>query len=215
MNPDLSALVSARLCHDLVSPLGAVGNGIELMEMNAGSRSKAEFALISDSLDTALGKLRFLRIAFGPADPGARQSLEEAGAISAAAFQGRFAVAWDREVADIPRQMAKVIYLALLCLEKSLPQGGTVVVRASEDTAELTVEGRRTAASPELWAHVLEGQPPPRIGPDAVQFVLLRACLEVEGGRIEARFSEAGASLRLAVPQEAPSAVAASETLSP
>jgi histidine phosphotransferase ChpT len=202
--PDLSALVSARLCHDLVSPLGAIGNGIELMQMTGAGRSNAEFALISDSLDNALGKLRFLRVAFGPADAAARQSIEEAGAVSAAAFQGRFAVTWITEAADMPRPIAKAIYLALLCLEKSLPLGGTVEVHAGEDSAGLTVEGRRTAAPPELWAHVLEGRPLPPVGSDAVQFVLLRACLKEAGGRIEASFGETGASLRLAVPAVAP-----------
>jgi histidine phosphotransferase ChpT len=204
MTPDLSALVSSRLCHDLVSPLGAIGNGIELMQMTGNGRSKAEFALISDSLDNALGKLRFLRVAFGPADSVARQSFEEAGQITTAAFQGRFAVTWNATAHDMPRALAKALYLSLLCLEKSLPLGGTVEVRADEETAELRVEGRRTAPPPQLWAHVLEGRPLPPIGSDAVQFVLLRLALEAADGALEARFDESAAALRLRVPAPAP-----------
>lgn len=204
MNADLSALVAARLCHDLVSPLGAIGNGIELMQMTASGRGKAEFALISDSLDNALGKLRFLRVAFGPAEPTARQSLEEAAAITAAAFQGRFAVTWGAATGDMPRPLARTLYLALLCLERSLPLGGTVLVEVRDDSASLTVEGRRTAAPPELWAHVLEGRPLPPVGSEAVQFVLLRAALEAADGVLDARFTETGATLALRVPAPAP-----------
>jgi histidine phosphotransferase ChpT len=204
MTADLSALVAARLCHDLVSPLGAIGNGIELMQMSGNARGRAEFALVSDSLDNAIGKLKFLRVAFGPADAQARQSFEEASAITTAAFQGRFAVEWVSAVRDIPRPLAKTLYLALLCLEKSLPLGGTVRVSADEERAEMRVEGRRTAAPPELWAHVTDGRPLPPVGSDAVQFVLLRAALEQSGGMIEVGFEESGAALRLAVPAPTP-----------
>lgn len=204
MTADLSALVAARLCHDLVSPLGAIGNGIELMQMAGTGRSRAEFALISDSLENAIGKLKFLRVAFGPADAQARQSVEEATAITSAAFQGRFAVDWLGAGHDIPRPLAKTLYLALLCLEKSLPLGGTVRVRIEEDRAEMAVEGRRTAAPPELWAHVTDGRPLPPVGSEAVQFVLLRAALEGAGGTVEVRFEEAGAALRIALPAPAP-----------
>src|SRR5918999_443760 len=91
--PDLSALVSARLCHDLISPMGAIGNGLELMNISATPGS-AELALVHDSLNTALAKLRFFRIAFGPADPQARQSMDEAAQLTEDMFHGRFTVSW-------------------------------------------------------------------------------------------------------------------------
>ena len=81
-SPDLSSLVAARLCHDLISPIGAIGNGMELLQMTEG-RGVAELELISDSLATALAKLRFYRLAFGPADAQARQSIDEARQIRA------------------------------------------------------------------------------------------------------------------------------------
>jgi hypothetical protein len=136
-SPDLSALVSARLCHDLISPMGAIGNGLELMQMSGG-RTGAEVNLISESLDNALAKLKFFRVAFGPADPQARQSFEEAAQITDAAFQGRFTVTWQAEGKDMPRPMARMLYLAILCLEKSLPMGGELRIAAAEDAARMT-----------------------------------------------------------------------------
>jgi histidine phosphotransferase ChpT len=193
--PDLSALVSARLCHDLISPMGAIGNGIELMQMT--SAGGPELALVSDSLANALAKLRFYRLAFGPADPQARISVEEAATMTGAMFQARFTVAWEAEDADMPRPMARLVYLAILCLEKSLPMGGQVRIRVGSDAIGLTVEGRRTAPPPELWAHVTDGRPVPELRPDGVQFALLAQALAAAGQRIEARFAEAEAALRV------------------
>jgi histidine phosphotransferase ChpT len=202
---ELSALVSARLCHDLVSPLGAIGNGVELIQMAGSGRGGAELALISDSLTNAIGKLKFLRVAFGPADPDARQTFEDASTITAAAFQGRFSVTWTRVAGAMPRPLAKAIFLALLCLERSLPLGGDVRVRVDEaGAAALSVNGRRTAAPAELWAHVTEGAPLGTVTSDMVQFTLLRNCLDALDGRIEVAFSETGVELRLGVSVAAP-----------
>jgi histidine phosphotransferase ChpT len=194
---DLSAIVSARLCHDLVSPLGAIGNGIELIQMTGGG--EAELALIADSLENALGKLRFLRVAFGPADPGARQRVEEAAAISGAAFPGRFTVEWTPAGAIMPRPLAKLVYLALLCLEKSLPLGGAVAVELGPEGAALRVDARRTAPPSELWAHVTAGAPLAPVGADAVQFALLREALVATGGALSAAFDGSGARLAITV----------------
>ncbi len=202
--PDLSALVSARLCHDLISPMGAIGNGLELMQMSGG-RSGAELDLISESLDNALAKLKFFRVAFGPADPQARQSFEEAAQITGAAFQGRFTVTWAAEGKDMPRPMARILYLAILCLEKSLPMGGELRIAAAEDAALLMVEGRRTSPPEALWAHVREGRPVPDLRSDGVQFALLRRALETEQARLDVNFTESGATLdlRAVIPQPA------------
>ena len=63
---DISALVSSRICHDLVSPLGAIGNGVELLGMS-GAPEGPELQLINESVENANARLRFFRIAFGAA----------------------------------------------------------------------------------------------------------------------------------------------------
>jgi histidine phosphotransferase ChpT len=194
--PDLSALVSARLCHDLISPMGAIGNGLELLQLSAGPGA-AELALVHESLATALAKLRFYRVAFGPADPQGRQSFDEAAQLTDAMFHGRFTVAWPGR-GEIPRPVARTIYLAILCLEKSLPMGGHVRIAFGQDAITLAVDGRRTAPPAALWTHVSEGTPVPDLKPDGVQFALLRQALSGIGHRLEATFTESAATLRLA-----------------
>ena len=188
--PDLSALVSARLCHDLISPMGAIGNGLELLQL-AGGAGAAELALVNDSLATALAKLRFYRVAFGPADPQARQSLDEAAQITDAMFHGRFTVAWEARGGDLPRPVARLAYLAILCLEKSLPMGG--IVRIGVADGGVDARGRRPPhrAAGALWAHVTDGAPLPELeaGRRAVRAAAPRRS-PATGHRLEARFAE-------------------------
>jgi histidine phosphotransferase ChpT len=193
---DLSALVSARLCHDLISPMGAIGNGLELMQL-AQPAASAELDLVAGSLGSALAKLRFYRLAFGPADAQARQSVEEARAVTDAMFQGRFSVAWDLAAPDLTRDATKLVLLALLCLEKSLPMGGAARVEGTADAIALAVEARRLAPPPELWALVTDGAPAPGLRADGVQFALLREALVASGRRLEVAFEPAAARLTM------------------
>lgn len=196
---DLAALVSARLCHDLISPIGAIGNGLELLELDAPTRSP-ELALVSDSLAAALAKLRFFRIAFGPAEPGAVTPCDEAAQICAAMFSGRFTVAWDA-AGDLPRPAARLACLAILCIEKSLPMGGTLELTTPEPGAiSLRALGRRTAPPADLWAHVEGRSPLAHLRPDAVQFALLARGLTETGGTLTVRFEATAAEVRIAVP---------------
>ncbi len=196
--PDLSALVSARLCHDLISPIGAIGNGLELMQLADGA-SSAELELVSGSVDTALAKLRFFRVAFGPADSAARLSVDEARALTDAMFQGRLGVAWEAEGPDLARLTVQIICLAALCLEKSLPMGGSVRVRAADGDVALSVEGRRVAAPEALWA-VAEGATPSaeELRSDGVQFALLARALAAAGLALETEFGATSAAIRMA-----------------
>ena len=66
-NTKLTALVASRICHDLISPIGAIGNGVELLTMESGGTLRPEFALISESVANANARIRLFRIAFGAA----------------------------------------------------------------------------------------------------------------------------------------------------
>lgn len=62
--PDIAALVSARICHDLISPIGAIGNGVELLMLDKAAASP-EMDLISESVTQASARIRFFRLAYG------------------------------------------------------------------------------------------------------------------------------------------------------
>lgn len=191
---DLSALVSARLCHDLISPIGAIGNGLELLQMSM-TEGSPELDLITGSLGSALAKLRFYRLAFGPADAQARQSFEEAAEVTGAMFQGRFTVAWDCAGRDMARGTARLVYLAILCLERSLPMGGAARVTIEGGNIDLAAEGRRVAPPHDLWALATDGAAPDELRADGVQFAVLRKVLLEEGHRLEVKVMETGMRL--------------------
>ena len=62
--PDITALVIARICHDLASPIGAIGNGVELVELRGKSLGE-EGELVKASVNATVAKLKLFRIAFG------------------------------------------------------------------------------------------------------------------------------------------------------
>ncbi len=193
---DLSALVAARLCHDLISPIGAIGNGLELLQLTQPAAS-VELDLVAGSLGSALAKLRFYRLAFGPSDPSARLSLDETRALTGAMYQNRFTVEWGAEADELPRSTVQLACLALLCLEKSLPMGGVARIAVTDGEIALAVEGRRTAPPAELWAHATVGAPLPALRPDGVQFALLRRALVDSGSQLDAEFEESAARVRM------------------
>ena len=101
MAHSIDALVSSRICHDLISPVGAIGNGIELLEGHAARMP--EIGLIADSVDNAKAKLRFFRICFGQMSEGALTSATEVEAIATAMIQSpRLRLEWRMRSSDFP-----------------------------------------------------------------------------------------------------------------
>ena len=165
--PDLAALVGSRLCHDLVSPLGAIGNGVELLKMiHDGSD---ELALIEQAVASAQARLLLFRLAFGAASEGqqvrAADLLEALGALS---LNGRITLQSALD-SPLPRTRARRLALAGLCAETALAWGGTLTVAPDAVTAEAP----RLRLEPALWDPLAAGAPPDDLAPAAVHFALL------------------------------------------
>ena len=148
----LAELIASRLCHDLVNPLGAIGNGVELIEMTGAVRGP-EMALIRDAVRDAQARVRFLRIAFGAAAPTQILSTREAKATAQGPWQGaRLHVSW-AVAEDLPRHRVKIGYLMLLCAETALPMGGDVTIaQAPGGHLRLSAKASRVTLDPALWS---------------------------------------------------------------
>lgn len=171
--PDLLALLGSRLCHDLVNPIGAVSNGLELLEMTQDG-GKAEMELMRDSLDAAMARIRFFRLAFGTGAADApippREILDTLGKMYA---QTRIKVLW-RDDATRTRSEVRLAYLALSCIETAMPWGGTVEVVRNEQAWVLHVDAKRLRIDDALW-HCLGRAPlPATLSSAEVQFGILR-----------------------------------------
>ncbi|GAB4288164.1 MAG: histidine phosphotransferase family protein [Roseovarius sp.] len=169
----IAALIGSRICHDLINPVGAVSNGLELLQM-AGVPRSPELSLLTESAAQATARIRLLRLAFGNAGGGQAVAAAELRDILAATHgTGRLKVDWQADGTH-PRGAVKAVLLALLCAETALPAGGRIsVARTAGEGWDVHAAGARIAADPALW-RILEGAPAPAtLPPAAVQFLLL------------------------------------------
>ncbi|MCT4553337.1 MAG: histidine phosphotransferase family protein [Pelagimonas sp.] len=178
----LAALVGSRLCHDLISPVGAIQNGLELLTLSGFPSDSPEMELIQDSCASAAARIRFFRVAFGKAGESQGMGLREiSGILKDLTKGGRLNIDW-RPDGDLPRGDVQLAFLAILCCEAALPQGGDVILNRSAAGWSIAAEGPRLNMISALW-DMLEGEPQPGdISPDKVQFAILKLMAQ-EAGR--------------------------------
>ena len=168
---DLAALLGSRICHDLISPIGAIGNGLELLMMEAGSGGP-EMALISESVGHANARIRFFRVAFGAAVGEQRMGRSEiASIISDMTRGGRLSIEW-HSGPDMARTEVKIAFLLLMCLESAMAYGGKIIVQVDGGRWQINGDAAKLRIEPELWAVLADPTADPEITPAAVHFPL-------------------------------------------
>ena len=171
--PDLVALLGSRLCHDLVSPMGAIGNGLELLEMTGGGKGTSEIALIRDALNAALARIRFFRIAFGSGDPQTAIPARELRAILEAMYRDTRSIVLWRDEEDRTRCEMRLACLALNCIEVATPWGAKIEVIRNEAAWVLHVDADRLRIDEPLWNSLRRGHLPGDLKGSEVQFGIL------------------------------------------
>jgi histidine phosphotransferase ChpT len=157
---DLSALLCSRVCHDIISPVGAIANGIEVLDEADDDEEMRNMALamIRSSSRQATAKLKFCRIAFGAAgSAGSLIDLNEAGDV-AKAFVGEEKVKldWRAPAENRPKAEVKLLLNMLLLALAGIPRGGTITVSAEGRAFAARAQGER-AKVPENIAAVIAG----------------------------------------------------------
>jgi len=191
---DLVALVGSRICHDLISPLGAIGNGVELLMMS-GNGAGPELALIAESVTNANARIRFFRLAFGAAAPGQGVARAEVRSIlDDMTHGGRLKIDWDL-AGDAARTEVKLAFLAIQCLESALPFGGRIRVTTEGDLWQIGAEAPRLKLDPSLWDR-LGGDGTAEVTAAQVQFALLPAELARQGRSLALRLEDTAIALR-------------------
>ena len=193
--PDLSALIASRICHDLISPIGAIGNGVELLTMEPGNATRPELALIAASVANANARIRLFRIAFGAASGDQRIARNEVLSIlTDLGHAGRITYAWTSP-GDLSRREVRLVFLCLLCLETVLPYGGRVEVTQADTGWTIRAEAQRTKIDPALWAMLSDPDALGRVEPGQVQFALVGRDLARLGRRLAAEIDPTGIRL--------------------
>ena len=166
-NLDLASLLCSRLCHDLLSPVGALSNGLELLaEEKDPEMRKHCLALLEQSAKISADKLKFFRLAFGAAGGmGDSVPAAEARALvdALAGNNERVQLVWALGVDSLPKAAAKVMLnLALIGMD-ALVRGGTLEIGAEmrQGATEIAVRaaGPRIAFDQTI-GQALEGKLP-------------------------------------------------------
>jgi histidine phosphotransferase ChpT len=128
---DLAALLCSRVCHDLISPVGAVVNGIEVMEDDADEQTKTfALELIRKSAATASARLQFCRIAFGAAgSAGAAIDLGDAEGVARGMMEDdKTKLTWKLARVLLPKNRVKLLLNLLVLAGGTIPRGGSLVI---------------------------------------------------------------------------------------
>jgi histidine phosphotransferase ChpT len=189
---DLASLLCSRLCHDLMSPVGALNNGIELLadEHDPDMREKC-LELLAESARASANKLKFFRLAFG-AGGGFGEDIEtgEAHAALEGIFgpERRIELGWIVSGDKLPKGAVKLLLNLALIAGDALVRGGRLDVGAerSDRRLELVIraEGPRILLDPALRETVAKGSMGVTVEPRAAVAWLAHSLIAEAGGTI-------------------------------
>lgn len=162
---DLSALLCSRVCHDVISPVGAIVNGLEVLEDENDAQMR-DFALdlIRKSSRQASARLQFARLAFGAAgSAGASIDLADAENVARGMFQDdKVSLSWTAPRALFPKNKVKLLLNLVMIAQNAIPRGGAlgVTVSGEAETAafRIVAKGPNARIPPHAQA-LIAGEP--------------------------------------------------------
>ncbi|MEZ5789398.1 MAG: histidine phosphotransferase family protein [Nitratireductor sp.] len=190
---DLGALLCSRVCHDIISPVGAISNGLELLDEDSDAETKEiAMGLIRSSATNASARLQFARIAFGAAG-SAGSDIDTGDAENVArgyfANEKKMTLEWEGQRALMPKNKVKLLLNLLLVGMGAIPRGGVVRAQIEDPngTPKLTVTSTGTSARvPHVFLDFLNGTFSEQIDAHAVQPLYTLKLAEAAGMEVSA-----------------------------
>ncbi len=199
---DFASFLSSRLCHDLLSPIGAFSNGLELLEDEADPQMRARcMELLHESARASVAKLRYFRLAFGMAGGyGDTVALDEARTIVEAMFGGgRTRIEWMSEATTIAKPAMRLLLNLVLVAGDALVRGGelTIGLESAAAGTEIVVRaaGDRVIVDREIAAALDPSADTPALSARTSVAHLIRSLVDEEGGTLHYGGVQAGALL--------------------
>jgi histidine phosphotransferase ChpT len=172
---ELAALLCSRVCHDLISPVGAIVNGLEVLDDDPKPEDR-EFALdlIRKSAKTASARLQFCRLAFGAAgSAGAQIDLGDAQTMARGHLEDtKTTITWNLPRVLLAKNRVKLLLNMMVIAQQTIPRGGMLTV---DPIGEGDALGFRVAAAglnarlPQNIADLLSAGATPAVDAHAVQ----------------------------------------------
>ncbi len=141
----LAALLCSRVCHDLISPVGAIANGLEVLNDDDDEMMREHaMSLIQSSAQQASAKLQFARLAFGAAGTaGDLIDLGDARQVTQGLLEsGKIELEWPTDNQVLPKDAVKLLLNLILIGIDSIPRGGCLRVASDAEDGELSLEVR-------------------------------------------------------------------------
>ena len=172
---ELAALLCSRVCHDLISPVGAIVNGLEVLDDDPKPEDR-EFALdlIRKSAKTASARLQFCRLAFGAAgSAGAQIDLGDAQNMARGHLEdNKTKITWNLPRVLLAKNRVKLLLNMMVIAQQTIPRGGTITVDpiGEGDALSFRVAANGlNARMPQNIAHLLSSTEPAGVDAHAVQ----------------------------------------------
>lgn len=160
-NTKLTALVASRICHDMVEPMSAIIQGLEMIKDGDGKPDPDALSLLDNGVGKAWAKLEFFRFAMAGAMAEGDSSIEEGHAVADKLYGVlKPELIWSTPNVQMPRPAVRVIVNLLLIANECLPRGGTVELTAEKqgDAVEVVVIAKGPRAKlKETTAQALRG----------------------------------------------------------
>ena len=190
---DLASLLCSRLCHDLLSPVGALNNGLELLadEQDPAMRERC-MELLAESAQASANKLKFFRLAFGAAGGfGEEIDTREAHAALSGLYgaERRIELGWMVADDKLPKGAVKLLLNLAMIAGDALVRGGRLDVggeRGDDGALELVIraEGPRILLDPKLRETIARGEADGGVEPRAAGAWLAHSLAAEAGGTI-------------------------------
>jgi len=196
---ELAALISSKICHDVIGPVGAIYNGIETFDEDDDEEAKS-YALdvIRNCTEQASARLQFARFAFGAAgSAGAMIDLATAEQISRGFVgQGKHKLVWRGQPGYMSKDKVKLLLNLVAVAVTALPRGGEIEVEISGSleapSFALTCRGTN-ARTPQHFAEYVEGKNAPPV--DAMTIQAYYACRLAESAAMKLHVTKSGADV--------------------
>jgi len=154
---DLAALLCSRVCHDVISPVGAIVNGLEVLDEEKDEEMRG-FALdlVKKSARTASARLQFCRLAFGAAgSAGASIDTSDAEQVARGLFADeKTKLDWDVPRVLMPKDKVKLVLNLCLIAAAAIPRGGVIAVKIEGAEATTRIEVQAKGTNARLASHV-------------------------------------------------------------
>jgi histidine phosphotransferase ChpT len=208
---DLAALLCSRICHDVISPVGAIANGLEVLESEKDPDMRG-FAmdLIKKSTGVASARLQFCRLAFGAAgSAGASIDTGDAEQVARGLVgDEKTKLVWNATRALLPKNKVKLILNLVLIAGQAVPRGGVIEVTIDGIDPELSLRVTASGHNAKLQSHtpkLLAGAPENGVDAHGIQafytgLVAREAGLALSSETEDGRVTLAAVPVRAAVP---------------